>query len=264
MNIRPCESRPVLSPCTLKDIDYQVDPYIGCEHYCYYCYVLPQAETDWTKEILIHENIVGQLDRELDNIPPQNIYMGYHTDPYQPCEAEYLQTRKVLELLLQKGFSATILTKSDLVVRDIDILKEMKDSKVSASVAFNDNKTRRLFEADTMDTERRIDALYQMREADIETGALICPVIPYITNAIELIKQLEPCTEIIRIYSLSINDHSDQNWLNIEDILKHQYPHLIGQIEPAIFSTDHMYWRQLREILISMKNERQLIRGSLI
>ena len=65
--------------------------------------------------------------------------MGYHTDPYQPCEAEYQQTRKVLELLFEKGFSASILTKSDLVVRDVDILAEMKDAAVNVSVAFNDN-----------------------------------------------------------------------------------------------------------------------------
>ena len=56
-----------------------------------------------------------QLSEEIDKIPPQTIYMGYHNDPYQPCEAEYHQTRKVLELFLKKGFSANILTKSDLV-----------------------------------------------------------------------------------------------------------------------------------------------------
>jgi len=59
-------------------------------------------------------------------IAPKTIYMGWQTDPYQPCEAEYRQTRQVLELLLEKGFSASILTKSDLVLRDSDILQEME------------------------------------------------------------------------------------------------------------------------------------------
>ena len=54
MNITPCENRPVLNPCTLKDRNYQVDPYIGCEHECYYCYALNQAETDWSKDVLMH------------------------------------------------------------------------------------------------------------------------------------------------------------------------------------------------------------------
>ena len=258
MKVSESTNRPILSQCGLKDIDYQVDTYVGCEHYCYYCYVLPQAETDWSKEILIYKDIVSQLSQELDKIPLQTIYMGYHTDPYQPCEAEHHQTRKVLKLFLKKGFSASILTKSDLVVRDIDILKEMNDAAVSVSVAFNDNQTRKLFEANTMDTEKRIEALHQLKEEGVRTGALICPVIPYITDAIQLIHMMEPYTDVIWIYGLSINDRSSQNWLNIQNILNSQFPDLIKQIEPTIFTKDHLYWEQLRENLVSLKNNRAL------
>lgn len=258
MKVSECSERPILSPCGLKDIEYQVDTYVGCEHYCYYCYALPQAETDWTKEIFIHNNIEEQLSKELDEIPPQTIYMGYQTDPYQPCEAEYLQTRKVLELLLKKGFSASILTKSDLVVRDIDILKEMNDAAISVSVAFNDNRARRLFEANTIDTEKRIVALKKLKEAGVRTGALLCPVIPHITDAILMIDMLESYADVIWIYGLSINGHSDQNWLNIQKILKSQSSDLIEQIEPIIFSKDHSYWVELRESLEMLKNNRKL------
>ena len=258
MKVSVCPNRPILSPCGLKDIEYQVDTYVGCEHYCYYCYALPQAETDWSKEILIYKDIVDQLSEELDKIPPQTIYMGYHTDPYQPCESEYLQTRKVLELFLKKGFSASILTKSDLVVRDIDILKEMNDAAVSVSVAFNDNQTRRQFEANTIDTEKRIEALHQLKEAGVRTGALLCPIIPYITNAIQLIDILEPYTDVIWIYGLSINDRSDQNWLNMQKILSREFPDFLEQIEQAIFSKEHIYWAQLRDDLVTLKNDRQL------
>ena len=258
MKVSVCTSRPILSPCELKDIEYQVDSYVGCEHYCYYCYALLQAETDWSKEILIHNDIVDQLGKELDKIQPQTIYMGYHNDPYQPCEAEYRQTRKVLELFLKKGFSASILTKSDLVVRDIEILKEMNDAAISVSVAFNDNQTRRLFEANTIDTEKRIEALNKLKEAGIRTGALLCPIIPFITDAIQMIDMLEPCADVIWIYGLSINDRSDQNWLNIQKILSSQSPNLIEQIEPVIFSKDHSYWAELRESLEMLKKDRKL------
>jgi len=258
MKVSACTNRPILSPCGLKDIEYQVDTYVGCEHYCYYCYALAQAETDWSNEILIHNDIVDQLSEEIKKIPSQTIYMGYHTDPYQPCEAEYHQTRKVLELFLHKGFSASILTKSDLVVRDIDILKEMNDAAVSVSVAFNDNQTRRLFEANTIDTEKRIEALHQLKEAGVRTGALLCPVIPYITDAIQLIDMLEPYTDVIWIYGLSINDRSGQNWLNIQKIFNSQFPDLIEQVEPAIFSKGHNYWTQLKDDLVALKKNRQL------
>jgi len=251
-------NRKILSPCGLRDLKYQVDPYVGCEHYCYYCYALAQAETDWSKEIQTYDNIIEQLNEELDKISPQTIYMGYHTDPYQPCEAEYKQTRKVLELFLKKGFSASILTKSDLVVRDIDILQEMNSAAVSISVAFNDNSTRRLFEARTMDTEKRIAALRKLKEAGIRTGALVCPVIPYITDAIQLIDMLEPYADVIWIYGLSITDRLGQNWLSIQKILRSQFPDLVDQIESAVLSKEHMYWSQLRENLVVLKNNRQL------
>ena len=111
MILTPCNNRLILEPCTLPELNYQIDPYIGCGHYCYYCYVLSQAVTDWRQEILFHNDITGRLEEEIAAIPPQTIYMGWHTDSYQPCEAEFRQTRQILELLLEKGFSASILTR---------------------------------------------------------------------------------------------------------------------------------------------------------
>lgn len=258
MKVSTCTDRPILIPCGLKNFDYQIDPYIGCEHYCCYCYVLGQAETDWTKEILTYKDIAGQLSEELEKISPQKIYLGYYTDPYQPCEAEYRQTRKVLKLLLERGFSAGILTKSDLVVRDMDVLREMEGASVSVSVAFGDNRIRRQFEANTIDTEARIEALHQLREAGIKTSALICPVIPFVTDVGPLIDMLVPHTDVIWIYGLSINDRSDRNWQNVQDILNRHFPELNEQIEAAVFSKDHPCWMQLRQDLLELQKDRQL------
>jgi DNA repair photolyase len=247
-----------LVPCGLENFDYQVDPYLGCEHNCHYCYALNQAETDWTKEILVYSDITGQLSGELEKISPQKIYMGYYTDPYQPCEADLRQTRKVLKLFLEEGLSASILTKSGLVLRDMDLLKQMDHASVSVSVAFNDNHIRQQFEAKTIDTKDRIEALSKLREAGIKTSALICPVIPFITNVIPLIDMLEPHTDVIWIYSLSINERSDKNWQNVQDILNSHFPKLKEQIESAVFSADHSYWIQLRQYLVQLQNDKQL------
>lgn len=76
MKVCLCSHRPVLEPCSLKGFTYQLDPYIGCEHLCSYCYALNQAETDWTEEILMHRDIVGQLGCELSALEPQKIYLG--------------------------------------------------------------------------------------------------------------------------------------------------------------------------------------------
>ena len=258
MKIRPCNNRPVLTPCTLEGRNYQVDPYIGCEHYCYYCYALNQAETDWKKEVLIHKDISSQLESELAGIPPQTIYMGWETDPYQPCEAEYRQTRQVLELLLEKDFSASILTKSDLVLRDMDLLQKMNEATVSTSVAFNNNHVRRLFEANTIDTEARIDALKKLKIAGLRTAALICPVIPYITDVIPLLDMVAPHADKIWIYALSILNGTDQNWQHVESIFENHYPDLRKQIETVIFSKDHSYWANLKQDLVGLQKDREL------
>jgi DNA repair photolyase len=184
--------------------------------------------------------------------------MGWQTDPYQPCEVKYRQTRQVLELLLEKGFSASILTKSDLVLRDTDLLLKMSEPTVSASVAFNDNSVLGLFEANTMDTEARINALRKLKTTGLKTSALICPVIPYITDVMPLIDRLAPHTDKIWIYGLSILNRTDQNWQNVERILENHFPHLRQQIETVVFSRNHSYWETLRQKLMHLQKDRKL------
>lgn len=249
MKISTCAHRPILAPCRLEQFNYQIDAYVGCEHRCHYCHVLNRAETNWAAEILIHADISRQLGEELQSTRPQKIYFGYHTDPYQPCEAEYRQTRKALELLSAKGFSASILTKSNLVLRDIDILKDMDNASVSVSVAFNDNDTRRKFEARTIDTEARVEALRQLRRAGIGTSALVCPAIPYITDVTPLIDMLAPHTNAVWIYGLSIEKRTDTNGHNITEILRLHYPELKDKIPAVAFSKNHAYWNELRPLL---------------
>jgi DNA repair photolyase len=172
--------------------------------------------------------------------------------------AQNHQTRKALELYLEKGFSVSILTKSDLVVRDIDVLQRLNDASVSVSVAFTDNGARQQFEANTIDTEARIDALRKLRAAGIKTNALLCPVIPFITDVELLIDMLVPYTDSIWIYGLSIRERSDRNWQNVESILDRHYPDLKEKIETVIFAKEHPYWLQLRERLLEMQKDRRL------
>jgi len=73
-----------------------------------------------------------------------------------------------------------------------------------------------------------------------------------------LIGMLAPCTDVIKIYGLSIIDRSDQNWLNMQKILSREFPDLHEQIEQAVFSKEHIYWAQLRDALIALKNDRQM------
>jgi len=258
MEINACDRQSILKPCDLENFEYQIDPYIGCEHYCHYCYALNQAETDWKKEILVHGDVAERLEMELADIEPQTIYMGWHSDAYQPCEAQYRQTRQVLELLQEKGFSASILTKSDLVLRDMDVLQSMKNASVGVSVTFNDEGIRSKFEENTKETKARIFALHQLKAAGIKTTALICPVIPYITNVRPLMDLLAGCTEKVWVYGLSIMNRSDKNWQHVERILDKYFSDSKEQIEAVVFTKDHPYWKGVRQELLQIQQDHAL------
>ena len=109
-----------------------------------------------------------------------------------------------------------------------------------------------------MDNEHRIQALHQLKNAGVRTGALLCPVIPYITDAAELIDLLAPCTDVIWIYGLNTNDRSDKSWLNVKAILNREFPELLEQIEAAVFSKEDLFWAQLGNDLEKLKHDRQL------
>lgn len=260
MKISTCSDRPLLTPCSLDRFEYQFDPYVGCEHYCYYCYVLQHAETDWRQEVQIHDDVEERLVRELSGIASQPIYLGYHSDPYQPCEAECKQTRRALQILKNHGFSAGFLTKSDLFLRDLDIISGMSDASVSVSVSFNDDRTRALFEANTIDTKRRIEALREAKRAGIRTGALLCPVIPYISEPLDFLDLLSGCADTIWIYGLSADEDnpSDLGWKNTRQILTDSFPAISDKVERAVFSHTHPFWEQLRRKIEDFNHNRNL------
>lgn len=226
-----------------------MDPYIGCEHHCHYCYALNQAETDWKEEILIYRDLAGQLDHELSALELQSIYMGWNSDPYQPAEVGHYQTRKVLGLLAQRNFSVCILTKSDLVVRDIDLLARMPSSSVGFSVAFQDGDIRRFFEAKAPPNGRRIAVLQAVKEAGIRTYALICPVMPFLTDVEAIIEMVAPYADKVWIYALSMNGEEDRNWQNVRGILDSRFPELTEQYRQIAICAAYSYWAELRRRL---------------
>ncbi len=257
VKVRACSPRQILEPCSLEDLHYQVDPYVGCEHHCCYCYALNEAETCWEEQILIHQDIAGGLSCELSGLESQTIYVGMNTDPYQPAEAIHWQTRRILELLAEQGFSACVLTKSDLVVRDIDLLTNMSGSSAGISIAFQDEDVRCLFEGHAPSNERRISALKKLKDGGVETYALICPVMPLITDVESLIEMVAPYADTIWIYPLSMKAERDRNWQNVENTLDRHFPALTDQYREIAFSLDDPYWRRLRGELEQI----QLARG---
>lgn len=255
MKVSVCSHRPIIKPGRVDGYAFQLDPYVGCQHHCYYCYALNQAETDWDREVQIHRDLVGQLDDELSSLEPQPIYIGWSSDAYQPVESEYQQTRSVLELLAGRGFSVCVLTKSDLVTRDINLYSRMPGSSVGISIAFDDEDVRQLFEANSPPNERRVGALKQLHDAGIETYILICPVMPFLTDVRKLIDNVAPYSDTIWFYALSVDARADRNWHNLQGILESHFPELVEAYSEIAFRADHAYWVGLRGELEGIRQE---------
>ena len=253
MEIKKCLPQRILKGCSLEAFNYQMDPYIGCEHLCCYCYDLNSTDLNWEKEIMIHEDIIGKLAREIEPLEPQTIYIGMNTDPYQPAEKEYFQTRKVIELLLEKGFSVSILTKSGLVTRDIDLLSSDANSSVGVSIAFHNEDIRKLFEKKAPAVDERVKALQELKNSGIRTYTLICPVIPFITAVEPIIEMVEPYSDAIWIYKLQMENKKDRNWANVKRIIRDKFPRLTDSFTEVVFAKSHPYWECLRNNLKSIK-----------
>jgi DNA repair photolyase len=204
------------------------------------------------QEIFLDEDLEGELDRELSDLEPQTIYVGWNTDPYQPCEGTYLQTRKALELLARRGFSACLLTKSDRVVRDADVLRQSPGSSVGLSIAFQDEHVRRLFEVNAPPNERRMEALKALKAKGIKTYVLVCPVMPFLTDVETLVERVAPYADTIWIYPLSMKAVDDRNWRNVRGILDAHYPGMAERYREIAFRPSHTYWSELRDRLLDL------------
>jgi DNA repair photolyase len=250
-----CERKTILEPCAIEGLgfDYQFDTYAGCEHQCHYCYAQNRPELDWENEIGVIGNLRQKLSEELSRLPPQRIYIGMKTDPYQPAEQEYRQTREALEVLKEHDFSVSLLTKSSLVTRDMDLFKTMAGTAVGISVAFQDDEIRRQLEGNTMPKEERIRALGELKKNGIETYALICPVMPYLTDVEALIREVRPFADTIWVYPLEMKSEDDLNWKKTDSILRKHFPGKFEGFREAAFSSGHIYWKKLREKLEAIR-----------
>ena len=174
--------------------DQSINPYRGCEHGCIYCYARPthaflglSAGLDFETRLFAKVNAPELLERKFADpkYKPKTIALGTNTDPYQPIERRYRLTRRLLEVFDRANHPLGIVTKSALVVRDIDILSSMAERglvKVAVSVTTLDRKLARAMEPRAATPERRLEALELLSAAGIPTAVMCAPVIPALND----------------------------------------------------------------------------------
>ena len=175
--------------------DRSINPYRGCEHGCVYCFARPthaymglSAGLDFETKLFVKEGAAELLERELSapNYQPRTIAIGTNTDPYQPIERHYRIMRSVLEVLAKTNHPVGIVTKSALVVRDIDLLAPMARkglAKVALSVTTLDKTLARKLEPRAATPEKRLSAISELSRAGIPVTAMVAPVIPGLNDA---------------------------------------------------------------------------------
>jgi DNA repair photolyase len=175
--------------------DRSINPYRGCEHGCVYCFARPthaylglSPGLDFESKLFTKPNAPELLERELSapGYVPKTIAIGTNTDPYQPIERRHQIMRRILEVLERAGHPVGIVTKSALVLRDLDILARMAERnlvKVAISVTTLDAKLARTMEPRASTPQRRLDALRQLVKVGVPASTLVAPVIPAINDA---------------------------------------------------------------------------------
>ncbi len=167
-----------LARSKLENTDYSLNPYIGCEHRCIYCYapyVLHIPLEEWNSVVYVKRNIPTVLDRELKK-KEGLITIGTVTDAYQPAEKKYELTRRCLEVLKKHKKRISILTKSSLILRDKDILKDM-DAEIGVTLTTLDDDKRRKIEPYASSVDERLEVLKEFANSN-RTYAFIGPIFP--------------------------------------------------------------------------------------
>jgi DNA repair photolyase len=176
---------------------WTVNPYRGCSHACAYCYARPthtflglDAGQDFDQRIVVKTNAVERLKAELHPSRWRGdlVALGTNTDPYQRCEGKYRLTRGIIGVLLEANNPFSILTKSTLILRDLDVLGAAARRglvRVSLSIGSVDEAVWRATEPGTPAPSRRLRAVEQLNAAGIPTGVLIAPILPGVSDAPE-------------------------------------------------------------------------------
>jgi DNA repair photolyase len=179
--VKEIQAKSILS--SSKIYPYVVNPYTGCQHGCTYCYArfmkrVTGHKEPWGEFVDVKINAPELLGKEIKKKKRARVWVSGVCDPYQPLEATYQLTRQCLEILVRNHWPVIIQTRSPLVLRDIDIIREAEDIEVGLSITTADDEIRKLFEPSAPPIPERVQALDELHNAGIRTYAMIAPVLP--------------------------------------------------------------------------------------
>lgn len=248
--IKEIKVKTALSPSQLPSLDYALNPYRGCSHACVYCYapsVIHWDEGKWGELVEAKINLPRILSKELRAKKKGVVGLGTVTDPYQPAENKYELTRRCLELLLMHDLPVCIQTKSSLVLRDIDLIKEFSNIEVGITLTALDDRVREKMEPGASSVDERLRALSELRKNGIKTWVFLGPMMPHITDAdalLDAVARVMP--DYVLVDRLRLKDGV---WEKVRGFIHEFRPELVNEYE-SIFRGGGEYYGDFFESII--------------
>lgn len=202
MKIHEIQAKSIIVPSRLPGTDFVINPYTGCEFGCLYCYAtytgnyVREPRSNWGNYLYVKANAVELVKAELQGWPKDklglSILLSSVTDPYVGAEQKYLITRGILEVFVDNNYPGGIgiLTKSPLVLRDIDLLKQLKKVNIGLTITTTDDSLSRFLEVKAPLASRRFETLRRLNENNLPTYVFVGPLLPHFRYHPELLDEL--------------------------------------------------------------------------
>lgn len=243
MIYRETSCKTALSASGLPGLDYTLNPYMGCGHGCIYCYApstLRYGGPDqWGTFVNVKADIPRVLEKELRTKKRGIVGLSTVTDPYQPAEEKFRVTRHCLEVLLAKDFPVCVQTKSDLVLRDIDLLRDLSEKEAGFTVTTLDERISAIIEPGASMPSGRLKALRTLANEGIPVWAFVGPMIPGVLDKGRLAELLQAVKDAgashVMLDRLRLKPGM---WARIEPSLKEMAPDILEACRSALFKND--------------------------
>ena len=246
MKVQTVPAKTFLSKSKIPGVDYVINPYIGCPHNCIYCYA------EYMRKFTGHEEEWGTfLDIKSCEVPlkpaqlfHRKVMLCSATDPYNPVEEEQQLTRKLLKQLIYCQADVSILTKSALVVRDIDLFKQLYRCEVGFSFSSVDEQFCALAEPGASSAQQRTQALKTIHQEGIFTVVMAAPLLPGISDWKSIVEKTRPYTNFYRFDGLNLRPGFQKKVISF--IAAH-YPHTLPLYSEIYLRGNNTYWQQLAQ-----------------
>lgn len=256
MIVNKIKVKEILTKSNLPVSDYSVNPYVGCEHSCKYCYAcfmkrFTGHNEDWGSFVDIK---YWDKIKNPQKYNGKELFIGSVTDPYQPCENEFERTKALLEELKGSGAKLSIATKSDLVLRDLELIKSFPNARVSWSTNTLDEDFK-----DDMDKgvsiERRFKAMQTFHDAGVRTTCFISPIFPDITDVKAIIEKAKDKCNLIWLENLNLRGTFKSVIMNY---IRQKHPELYPLYDEIYNKGNDLYWQELDAELQNFAKEQGL------